>query len=80
MISDDAHRAIRQLRKTPPFGADGFDLARLRRIMSARRDPADASVRCAAWSRGRISGHWVLAETRQAIEHIADFIRARAVT
>lgn len=62
MISDDARRAIRQLRKTPPFGADGFDLAQLRRIMSARREPADASVRCAAWRRGGISGHWVLAE------------------
>ena len=62
MISDAARRAIRQLRKTPPFGADGFDLGPLRRIMSARRDPADASVRCAAWRRGGMSGHWVLAE------------------
>jgi len=62
MISRESREAIRQMRKQPAFGADGFDLAQLRQIMSVRREPADRTVQCVPWELDDIPGHWVLAD------------------
>lgn len=62
MISKESREAIREMRKKPAFGADGFDLEQLRQIMAQRREPTSKTVRCVPWELEEIRGHWVLAE------------------
>ena len=62
MISKESREAIREMRKKPAFGADGFDLEQLREIMAQRREPTSKTVRCVHWELEEIPGHWVLAE------------------
>lgn len=62
MVSSEGIEYVRRLRQGKPFGADGFDLAGLRQIMSARRPPPDdAGVQCLAAEMGSVSGQWVIA-------------------
>jgi monoterpene epsilon-lactone hydrolase len=61
MVSPESREYLRQLRETPPFGADGFDLEELRSCMGARREPANPAVRCLRVEFGGIPGEWVLA-------------------
>jgi monoterpene epsilon-lactone hydrolase len=53
---------MRQLRETPAFGADGFDLEALRQGMATRRAPANMSVQCTRSAIDGIPGEWVIAE------------------
>jgi acetyl esterase/lipase len=61
MVSPESREYLRQLRETPSFGADGFNLEELRLGMAARREPADPAVQCLPAEVGSLPGEWVLA-------------------
>lgn len=61
MVSPESREYLRQLRETPSFGADGFNLEELRLCMAARREPADPAVQCLRVALGSIPAEWVLA-------------------
>ncbi len=52
---------VRKLRESPAFGATGFDFAGLREGMATRREPVDASIRCARVDINGMPGEWVIA-------------------
>jgi acetyl esterase/lipase len=61
MTSPESRKYLRQLRKTPAFGAHGFNLEDLRLGMATRREPTDPTVECVRADIGSIPGEWVLA-------------------
>jgi len=61
MVSPESREYLRQLRETPAFGADGFNLAELRLCMATRREPADPAGQCLPAELGSLPGEWVLA-------------------
>jgi monoterpene epsilon-lactone hydrolase len=61
MPSMESCEYLRQLRETPAFGSDGFDLAALRQCMATRREPADPAVECRRVDVEGIPAEWVLA-------------------
>ena len=61
MVSPESREYLRQLRETPAFGADGFNLEELRLCMATRREPAHPAVRCLPAGLGSIPAEWVLA-------------------
>ena len=61
MVSPESREYLRQLRETPSFGADGFNLEELRLCMAGRREPADPAVQCLRVALGSIPAEWVLA-------------------
>jgi len=61
MVSAESRAYLRQLRETPAFGAQGFNLEELRACMATRREPADPAVRCVPEKVGDLPGEWVLA-------------------
>ena len=62
MVSEESRKVIEQRRRTPAFGATGFDLEGLRQCMATRREPVDRSVRCIPVDVDGIPAEWVLAE------------------
>jgi len=66
MISRKTRKHLRELRKTPPFGAAGFSLDELRAGMATRRAPADSDVRCFSWQIDGMPCEWVMAPGAEA--------------
>lgn len=61
MVSPESIEYLRQLRETPAFGADGFNLEELRLCMATRREPTDPAVRCVPAQVCGLPAEWVLA-------------------
>lgn len=62
MISPESARVIAERRKTPAFGAEGFDFEGLRLGMNTRREPVGLPVRCVPAEVGGVPGEWVVPE------------------
>jgi acetyl esterase/lipase len=61
MVSRESREYLRELRKRPAFGAEGFNLHELRTGMATRRPPADDGVRCIASRIAEMPCEWVVA-------------------
>ena len=62
MISEESREFIRKRRETPPFAAEGFNLAALVEVMGTRNEPVNLPVRFFPADVGGIPGEWVVAE------------------
>lgn len=60
-VSPEGANLLEQRRKSPPFGASGFDLAGLRAGMGARREPMLPGVQVTKVNVGDVPCEWVLA-------------------
>ena len=61
-VSRQSVEYLKNMRKNPPFGAKGFDLAALRTGMGSRHEPTVKGVKLIRVKIGTISCEWVLAQ------------------
>lgn len=61
-ISEEGREFMRRRRESPPFAADGFNLAALCQCMGGRREPVNLPVRITRTESDGIPGEWVVAE------------------